>query len=298
MAFWIDNQDPLEQLTRVLLPPSKIDLLYWESILTVGLQSSHEARQHLLSHKILRLHIYKQWKHPQHEYVVAEVRTPKNKIIFYCLERSVRPKEGDSEDAGQDSSSVRKGQGGQSTSLDSCHALGLVNKPQSLDTVSLLERLPNDHRTRLTDYREASVQPMVLDLAMLGSTLQEDSPHYKLLQRQCYWFAATFFSVLNLSYDLEGELPTGQNCCEVCQDCERATEAIQEGEQGGNQEVLPHDVEDVRALEKPEKHRVLTGGTYRGIQISQVSRANALRITALFLRRKKDIMEQVRRSKT
>src|SRR3984885_2630652 len=100
MAFWIDNQDPLEQLTRVLLPPSKIDLLYWESILTVGLQSSHEARQHLLSHKILRLHIYKQWKHPQHEYVVTEVWTPKNKIIFYCLERSVRPKEGDSEDAG------------------------------------------------------------------------------------------------------------------------------------------------------------------------------------------------------
>jgi hypothetical protein len=88
LAFWMDQDNPYPQLSTFLHPSVKMGFGYWENCLNFALQSSHQAGQYLLSHKVVKLHLYKQAHHPQHKYVVAEVHTPHHRKLLYCQEIS------------------------------------------------------------------------------------------------------------------------------------------------------------------------------------------------------------------
>jgi hypothetical protein len=99
--------------------------------------------------------------------------------------------------------------------------------------------------------------PTVLDLLILGVTLHNDSLHYKLLQRQCYWFAVMFVMTLDTTYDSVGGNPDPSTGCQICQDCKIDSEGIEEGKQGKEEGAVPHEKEIIQPLAKVGKPVVL-----------------------------------------
>lgn len=284
--------EKFERLNDALLPSDPIKLGYWENILGIGLESGEEAKNHVLGYKICQVGIYKANQHPQHEYVVAEVESPTKKKLLYRVERSVGRKEPRTEDTRPLSC-----ESGGDKPLFNMHSskmsFKIFSTPLSRDTVKIQDRLPKDHCTKVVDFRQTSLQPTLLDLAILGSTLHEDSPHYKLLQRQCYWFAGMLVMILHIVFG--GTITIDEEACSRCSGCDLVTnESGSEAPEGEMEEqIQPYEEEDIEEL---GDHKKLAGGTYLGILISRPSSRNAARIHSVYTLRKHRFLEKVKSS--
>ena len=288
---WVSHmgEHPFPEVHQFLFPSFPITMEYWENCLKVGIERSEEEAAYVLGHKVTRVGIYKERSHPQHEYIVAEVRNQEKKPRFYRLERSVRRKE-QAQDS-REALSVSAAHTSSSGSSDS--SLHLLAKPTSYDTVRMESGRPKEHCTKAIDFRKCATPPTILDLSILGSTLHQDSPNYHLLQRQCYWFAGMF--LLALIVDQPGAEVDGEiSACKVCVECEKGAEELDPIQDLTRMEPrAPNEVEEFEEEEQTHRHKVLIGGTYWGIRISKPTKKNAKRIQLLALSRWLDILSGV-----
>lgn len=277
---------------KALFPAGTSTLENWENGLNMGLQLGEEEAAYVLAHKVSRIGIYKESSHPQHEFAVAEVRTDENKKMYYRLERSVRRKA-----QTQNSGEALSLSAAQTSLFDSSSdsSLHLLARPTSYDSVRMEKGRPKEHCSKAVHFQDCTSPPTILDLAMLGATLHEDSPNYHLLQRQCYWFAGMILLVLNIDQP-NGVLEAKTGACQVCVECEKIPEEVELVEAlEGMGPMEPNESEEFEELEETKRHKVLIAGTYLGLRISKPTKKNAERIQQLLALRRSTVLDGVSR---
>ena len=281
------------EVHNALFPAGATAVHYWENSLKMGLQRSKEEVEYVLAHKVMRIGIYKERSHPQHEFTIAEVLTDEKKTRYYCLERLVRRK-ANTQNSGEALSLLVAQTSSFSSSSDS--SLHLLARPTSYDTVRMEKGRPKEHCGKAVNFRRCSVPPTILDLSMLGATLHDNSLNYQLLQRQCYWFAAMLLLVLNANQP-EGVLEAETKACPICVECEKVPEEVEQvtEELEGIAEIEPNNMEEFEELEEKNRHKVLIAGTYWGVRISKPTMKNAERIQRLLSLRHQTVLDGVSR---
>ena len=194
----------LRFLGMTTTPPTQVDVEFpvfstrvqeWENGLLTryrsrDLESSPMERSRMYTLKVVTIRRFKEKKHPQHEYLVAEVHDPdRSRYRYLRIERYV----GADFPRAQDDTILY------SIPTASSQSSLILGKSSALDYVDAISAWPTgddciDHLTCKDS------QMILLDLAIVAKVVHDHSADYQILTSQCYWYSAVIVSVLRKSF--------------------------------------------------------------------------------------------------
>ena len=170
--------------------PQNVSVVDWGRVLVERYTSSNlkspenSARMRRL--QVLRIHQYKELESPGHEYLVAEIAVPESEKRYIRLDRSAEDL-----DPEESSSAKMAISNGSSQSL-----LAISSNPAASDMVKTIAGWPSETCIGKLDCENLPEPITLLDFALAAEVVHNDSEKYKLLSRQCYWYADTVSAVL------------------------------------------------------------------------------------------------------
>jgi hypothetical protein len=242
----------------------------WEKNLREACKVQEGLPRLIEQYQVLNVKRLKKKAHPQHEYIVATVHSPRMRVVHYRMERSVRRKERRSADgAGVDR--------GSRDSLDSFRkssgASSIFSGKPSHDTVHIISKIPADHCLSEVTFKDEP-KPNILDLSVLAAVIHLDSPTYNIFRRQCYWFAGMMSKVM--AYRYGGKIDEVEPDSETCEHC---MAAVQDAE--------------AEAGEGSNKHTNLSSGAFQGVLISKILKMDVEAMTTKFNARRAEAVDEV-----
>jgi hypothetical protein len=184
-------------------PPTEVEfgcyrVLEWENALLARYRSRdpesspmHRSRMDAL--KVTTIRRFKEKKHPEHEYLVAEVYDPdlgiQGRNRYLRIERCV----GAGFPHTQDDTTRH------SIPTTSSQSSLVLKKFPAVDYVQPIATWPTVDIC-IGDFTCQDSQMIVLDLAIVAKVVHDHSAEYQILTSQCFWFSAVIVSVLQKAF--------------------------------------------------------------------------------------------------
>jgi hypothetical protein len=185
-------------------PPPEIEfpndtvVQYWELALlqlycSSGLEEGPRNRSRMKNLKVNSIRHYKEKRHVEHEYLIAEISDPDLKELRYLqIERTAQdPQASNTQDTTERSSPRHS-----VSTLSSQSSLGVLKNLPARDIVSTKAGLPTGD-TLMDTLNCRDSEMILLDLAIAAKVVHDHSDKYQLLKRQCFWYADVIISILH-----------------------------------------------------------------------------------------------------
>lgn len=175
-------------------PDGTMTVVAWARDL-VSLHESPKHRPRIQGLHVVRIRRYKEPNGSRHEYLVAEIATPGSERRYLCIERSLEDLTPPPE-----SSSAKKEVFHAVSNGSSQSSLALSSSLDAFDSVKIIEKLPRDSCIDRLDCENLPQPITILDLALVAQLVHNNSDKYRLISRQCFWYADTISAVLETCF--------------------------------------------------------------------------------------------------
>jgi hypothetical protein len=165
----------------------------WEAYLLERYRSrdsekSPEYRSRMETLKVNAIRRYKEKKHVEHEYLIAQVSDPNwHQPRYLKIERTVEPL--------RTQDTIDRSSRQTISTLSSQSSLGVSKKLPARDRVSTTAGWPSsDICIDKLDCRDT--QMILLDLAIVAKMVHDHSKNYDVFKRQCFWYSDVIVGIL------------------------------------------------------------------------------------------------------
>ena len=150
-------------------------------------EKSPKDRSRMKTLKVITIRRYKERKHAEHEYLIAEVSDPNlNRSHYLRIERAAE------DPPTKDNISPLSSQ----LSLSSQSSLGALKKVPAHDHVTKMASWPTTGDICIGSLACRDSQMILLDLAIVAKVVHDHSDKYQLFKRQCFWYSDVITGVL------------------------------------------------------------------------------------------------------
>jgi hypothetical protein len=192
---------------------------------------------------VTELYLVKQRSSAQHEYLVARIRAPDGTERYLAVERLRGPQRVDPDLASRSDSSVALARSANTSAVDlqnnepshpsrttSLASLDSLKKQHNADdVVRVLDKPLHDTSDITLGKLVFKDRPLYLyQLVILAVVLHESDKGYKVITRNCYWFAGLLIAILEANYGLKMKRLRGDGS-----EGEETREGEGEGEEAG-----------------------------------------------------------------
>jgi hypothetical protein len=180
--------------------PSHVVVEDWEIALlqryqSSGLEEGPRNRSRMENLKVNSIRRYKEKRHVEHEYLIAEILDLDLKQLRYLqIERTAQDPQAPNTQDTTERSSPRHSV----STLSSQSSLGVMKKLPARDIVSTKAGWPiSDIQVAIDILDCHSSEMILLDLAIAAKVVHDHSDKYQLFKRQCFWYADVIMGVLH-----------------------------------------------------------------------------------------------------
>ena len=149
--------------------------------------------------KVNSIRRYKERRHVEHEYLIAEILDPgpdSTRLRYLQIERTAQePQASKTQDTTTERSSLHS-----VSTLSSQSSLGVLKKLPAKDIVTTKAGWPTntDIRLEVLDCRPSDM--ILLDLAIAAKVVHDHSDRYQVFKRQCFWYSDVIMGVLHNNF--------------------------------------------------------------------------------------------------
>jgi hypothetical protein len=158
------------------------------------LEQSPKDRSRMETLKVIAIRRYKERRHVEHEYLIAEVLDPDlNQLRYLQIERAA-------EDPLRTQDATERSSRHTISTLSSQSSLGVFKKLPARDYVSTMAGWPTTSDICIDKLDCRQTQMILLDLAIVAKVVHDHSDKYQLFKRQCFWYSDVIVGVLQENF--------------------------------------------------------------------------------------------------